>query len=47
MMKRTITGRMWEGDAEALDALERSLTETKKRRESVSPEELDGAPASR
>lgn len=43
IMKRTINGRAWQGDAEALDALERSLTETKKRRESVSPEELDGA----
>lgn len=42
-MKRTINGRAWQGDAEALNALERSVTETKQRRESVPPEELDGA----
>ena len=42
-MKRSINGQTWNGDAEALDALENMLTEQERRRDSVPPDELQGA----
>ena len=42
-MKRSINGRIWDGASEALDALEKSLTEQRNRRESIAREELQGA----
>ena len=42
-MKRSINGRTWHGDGEALVALENMLTEQERRRDSVPPDELQGA----
>ena len=42
-MKRNINGRIWDGAREALDALEKSLTGQRNRRELLAREELQGA----
>lgn len=42
-MKRNINGQVWQGEAEALDELERSMSETKRRQDAISREELQSA----
>ena len=42
-MKRSINGKTWQGDAQALDALENLMAEQKTRRESVRVEDLNMA----